>query len=95
MLSGGKVVEQFLWRTLVGYGDGWKSCPLPPSPVRDLQRDPSSESLLYLLQMGQWWPEASGLAALMAEPGEVAALGLPVSQSLQGPRMGLPPEPAE
>lgn len=64
-----------LWRELLlDLGEVCKSHTVPPSSVRGLQRDPS-ESLLSFLQVGQWWSEAPGLAALVAEPAEVAALG--------------------
>lgn len=77
----------FLERAIVGLGgESWKPHPLSPSPVWGLQRDPSGSSL-YFLQVGQWWPEEKGLAALAAEPGGVAALELSAPQSLPGPRM--------
>ena len=64
-------MEQFFWRELwldwKGQGQYWKSYPLPLSPVRGLQKQDPSESLLYFLQVGQWWPEERGLAALVAE----------------------------
>ena len=74
--------ESYCWTR----GESWKPHPLSPSPVWGLQRDPSGSSL-YFLQVGQWWPEEKGLAALVAEPGGVAALELSAPQSLPGPRM--------
>lgn len=63
-----------LERAVVGLGGGLEAPLSTPSSLRGLKRDPS-ESLLSSQQVGQRWPEVQGLAASVAEPEEVAALG--------------------